>query len=170
VRAGESFWRTFWLGGTVEGGGPDERSPELAAPLGQAGPAMAWGVTVPLPLAVSFLLGTWLMFAPAVFGTMGSRAGDSEVLVGALVAVVAVVAMAEVARAVRFLNVAAGLWIAAAPWLFDGATWPATWHALALGLAVAALSLPPGAVRERYAGWDPYVAWPASRADAARGT
>jgi hypothetical protein len=42
---------------------------------------------------------------------------NSDHLVGALIITVAVCAMAEVARPLRFLNVAFGFWLIAAPWL-----------------------------------------------------
>lgn len=156
-RDGKSLWRTFWLGGTVAGDGKDKRSPTFDAPVRQTAPAMVWGVTVPWNFLVTALLGTWLMFAPAVFGTMGTPSGDSDNLIGALVAVVAVIAMAEVVRAARFLNVVAGVWIVLTPWLLSGATTTATWHNVVLGVAVILLSLPRGEVRERYGGWVRYI-------------
>lgn len=52
--------------------------------------------------------------APAVLGTQGAAA-DRDHLVGALVVVVALITLVEVVRAVRFLNVALGAWVIAAP-------------------------------------------------------
>ncbi|MGH7956831.1 MAG: SPW repeat domain-containing protein [Opitutaceae bacterium] len=83
-------------------------------------PAAAWGVTAPWTLLASAALGIWLMFAPAAFGAT-KGAADSDHLVGALVTTVAVIVMAGVIRAGRFLNVALGAWIIAAPWLLSGA-------------------------------------------------
>jgi hypothetical protein len=48
------------------------------------------------------------MFSRLVFGTAGTLA-DSDHLSGALVLTVAVIALAEVARPLRFLNLALGL-------------------------------------------------------------
>ena len=155
-REGKPLWRTFWIGGTIEGKQGDDRSPALDAPLSGKGAAMAWGVTVPWTLALGAAVGTWLMAAPAVFGSEGAAA-SSAVISGALVLTVAVTAMGEVTRAFRFLNVALGLWIVAAPWLLDGAATAGRWHDLVAGLAIVVLSFPRGTVRERYGTWDRYV-------------
>ena len=157
--AGRPFLRTFWLGDTDAGGGPDERSPELGAFPGKPVAVLragVWGMSVPWQLAVASALGVWLMFAPAAFGTTGPAA-DSARLSGALIVTVAVVAMAEVGRAIRWLNVPLGLWVALAPWVLSGAALGAQLNGLAAGLAVAALSLPRGVVYQRYGGWDRYV-------------
>ncbi len=156
VRDGAPFWRTFWQGDTIEGGGTDERSPRLNAPLAQAAPAMVWGVTAPWNLLLTAGLGLWLMAAPDVFGTRGGAA-DSNHLVGALIVTVAVIAMAEVGRAARFLNAPLGAWIIVTPWLLGGATTVATWSNLLVGLGVIALSLSRGAVRERYGDWGRFI-------------
>jgi SPW repeat-containing protein len=114
---------------------------------------MFWGVTAPWTLLASAAAGVWLMFSPAVFGTSG-RAADSDHLVGALVVTVAFVAMAEVTRALRFVNVLAGIWVAGSPWLVGGASGFARWNAVITGLALALLSLPRGKVKEKYGRWD----------------
>jgi hypothetical protein len=156
VREGAPFWRTFWVGDTIEGGAKDDRTPRYGAPAAQMIAPMAWGVSVPWTLAASTLAGLWLMFAPAVFGTRGIGA-DSDHLVGALIVTVAAIATAEVVRAARLLNVLLGAWLVAAPWFFAGAPAAARWNDVLVGLAVMALSLPRGPVRERYAGWDRFV-------------
>ncbi len=153
VREGKPFWRTFWVGGTLDEEHKDERTPAYGAPSSQAVPAAAWGVTAPWNLVVSAALGIWLMFAPAVFGATG-RAADSDHLVGALIATVAVIVMAEVIRAGRFLNILLGAWIVAAPWFLSGATAGAKWNDVAVGLLLIALSIPRGKVREQYASWN----------------
>ncbi|HEV2124351.1 MAG TPA: vitamin K epoxide reductase family protein, partial [Chloroflexota bacterium] len=155
-RAGKPFWSTFWKGGADEGGGKDERSPEITAPPAKSSPAMVWGVTVPWNLMLSALIGMWLMAAPDVLGTQGS-AGNSNHLVGATIVVVSVICMAEVARAGRFLNLALGAWTVVAPWVLAGASDVALWSSVLSGLAVMVLSLPRGPMRERYGGWDRYV-------------
>jgi hypothetical protein len=152
-REGKPLWRTFWKGGTVEGGSGDERSPVFTAPLTESGPAMVWGVTVPWTLLASTALGLWLMAAPAVLGSTGAAADNSRV-VGALIVTTAVIAMAEVGRALRFLNVLFALWIAAAPWILSGATTATTWNNAVVGIVVILLSLPRGKIRERYGSWE----------------
>lgn len=156
VSKGKSFWWTFWVGDTMEGGGPDRRTSVYGAPLVELAPAGVWGVSVPWTLAASAAAGVWLMFAPDVFGTTG-RAADSDHLVGALVVTIAVIATAEVIRAVRYVNVLLGAWVVAAPWLLEGMAGDARWAAVIAGAAIVALSLPRGTVRERYAAWDGWI-------------
>lgn len=155
-RQGQPFWRTFWKGGTVEGGSEDTRSPQFTAPLRQTTPAMIWGVTVPWNLLLSAILGVWVMAAPAVLGSQGAAA-DSDHLVGALVVTVAVIAMAEVARAMRFVNVLLGAWFIISPWLLQGASPGATWSGIIIGIILILLSLPRGQVRQRYGSWERYI-------------
>jgi hypothetical protein len=63
-----------------------------------------------------------------------------------------------VARALRFINVAFGLWLLAAPWLLDGEGALAAGASVVVGVLLIGLSLPRG-VRspEHYGGWDRYV-------------
>ncbi len=98
VRAGKPFWRTFWVGDTIDGGGPDARTPRYGAPLRALAPAAAWGVSVPSTLVIAGVVGIWLMVAPALLRSSGVAA-DSDRLVGALVLTVAAISTAEVARA-----------------------------------------------------------------------
>ena len=61
------------------------------------------------------------------------------------------------ARRLRLLNVATGAWLIAAPWLLGGGLGAATWNDVAVGIALIALSLPRGTVREHYGGWTRYI-------------
>jgi len=155
-REGKPFWRTFWVGDTVEGGARDARTPHYSTRLAEAASAMAWGATLPWRLLVSAALGLWLMTAPAVFGT-GGVAADSDHLVGALTVTVAVITMAEVVRAGRFLNVVFGIWLIVAPWLISGASADARVNDMITGVAVILLSFGRGTVDERYGTWDRYI-------------
>lgn len=67
------------------------------------------------------------------------------------------IALAEVARPLRFLNTVAGLWLIAAPFLLGGATTGSTVNDVIAGLALIALSLPRGPIREQYNGWQRYI-------------
>lgn len=153
VRAGKSLWRTFWVGDTMEGGGPDERTPAYGAPVGALLPPAVWGVTLPWTLAASVLAGVWLMFAPAALGSAGNAASSDNV-VGALIVTVAVVSTAEVVRAFRWLNVLLGAWLLMAPFVLDGASDAGRWNTVGAGVLIIALTLSRGPVRERYAAWD----------------
>ena len=66
--------------------------------------------------------------------------------------------MAEVTRSVRFLNVPAGLWLIAAPWLLDGSASPlASWSSVIAGVLIVSLVVPRGSIRNSYGGWNVYV-------------
>jgi uncharacterized membrane protein len=153
-REGASLWRTFWLGANVAKG--QEAKP--ARPADSSAPAaMFWGVTWPWPLIASALLGGWLLLAPAVLGSEGSRLADSDRLVGSLTITFALIALAEVTRAVRSLNVPLGLWLVAAPWVLGGSIGAAAWNDAVVGSLLVALSVPRGEVRERYGDWERFI-------------
>ena len=155
-RRGAPFWRTFFKGDADPLGGTDEKQ-GFQAPLSETIASAARGVTIPWTLAASAILGVWLMFSRLVFDTVAPMA-DSDHVVGALIITVAVIAMAEVARPLRFLNVAFGTWLIAAPWLLDGSGWAASLVSIALGVAVVGLSLPRGSrSEEHYGSWDRYI-------------
>jgi hypothetical protein len=156
VRAGRPFWWTFFVGDTTEGGGPDRRTPQYGSPLVNQVPASAWGVSVPLALVASVVLGIWLMFAPAVLGGT-AMAANSDRLVGAVIVTVAAISTAEVVRAFRFLNLLLAVWLLAAPWALTGGTAAMTWSDMASSVVLFAVTLPRGAVRERYATWDRWI-------------
>lgn len=152
-REGQSVWRVFWLGGALATA--DER-PVAVRPDVVSAKAAVWGVALPWNLLASAAVGLWLMASPSMFGTV-DRAADSDNIVGALVVAVAIIALAEVGRAARFVNVAFGAWVVAAPWLLSGGTTTATWNDVAAGVALILLSLRRGPVRERYGTWQPYI-------------
>jgi hypothetical protein len=164
---GNSAWRAFWLGGTVEGSMEDQRSPATDLPSRTTVPAMFWGMTVPWPLLLSTALGIWLMFAPDIFGSRGAAA-DSDHLFGALVVVFAMIAWAEVARPVRFLNALPGAWLIVAPWLLGGTTTGSIVNDMLAGVTLVLLSAPLGSVRETYGTWSEYLTWSAANPAPAR--
>jgi hypothetical protein len=157
MRAGRPFWRTFFQGGPEPSGGKDDKNAGFSAPIVSQVIAAVRGVTAPWTLVASCALGVWLMFSRTIFGTEGAIA-NSDHLVGALIITVAVCAMAEVARPLRFLNVAFGLWLIAAPWLLVAAPAGATWNNAIAGLLAIGFSLPRGRrSAEHYGTWDRYV-------------
>jgi uncharacterized membrane protein len=155
-RKGKPFWRTFWMGGAMEGGSDDASKGLVATKhemLGQA----ARGVTFPWTLWLSVAIGVWLTFTRLSFGSSDTMA-DSDHLVGALVVTFSIIAFAEVARVVRFINVVFGAWLIVAPWLLEGAASPlATWNSVLSGILLIALAIPRGPVQDSYGGWDKYV-------------
>ena len=111
---------------------------------------------VPWNLAMSAALGVWLMAAPAALGAAG-LAANSNYMAGALVITWAVMAFGEIARPVRLLNVAMGLWLIAGPWLFESATDAARWTNVVAGGALIALSIRRGRIDERFGEWNKYL-------------
>ena len=156
VRAGKPFWWTFFVGDTMEGGAQDRRTPAYGAPLARLVPASVWGVTLPMSLVLSMAVGLWLMFAPAVLGAQDTAA-DSDRVVGALIVTVAAISAAEVVRAFRLLNLLFAVWLVIGPWMMMGATDIARWNDVAAGLLLFGLTLPRGAVHDKYAGWNRFV-------------
>tara|TARA_R110002049_G_scaffold72267_2_gene186440 strand:+ start:1240 stop:3792 length:2553 start_codon:yes stop_codon:yes gene_type:complete len=153
TRRGRPFWRAFFKGDALPGGTKDDR-PGFTAPVRQAYLSAVRGVNVPWTLLLSCVLGTWLMFSRLIFETSGSMA-DSDHLVGALVITVAVIAMAEVARPVRFINVAFGVWLVIAPWVLTGSQLDGSVSTALVGLLLMGLSLPRGRrSAEHYGQWD----------------
>lgn len=151
TRQGESLWHAFWMGGTYPaeeaGVGAETRTnPESFW-------SMFWGMSTPWYLVIATGLGVWLMAAPAVLGST-SAAADSNHLVGALVVTFSVITMGEPTRIVRFINIPLGLWIILAPWLLVGASTLTMINGLVVGVALVLVSIPRGAIRERYGSWD----------------
>lgn len=153
-KAGEPFWRTFWQGGPAlsENQTPE---PDLHRPVsGILRDFITGGVNFPWRLVASAALGVCLMLTPLIFGTQAPLYFSDHIL-GCLVILVAVTAMAEIARAVRFLNVAMGAAIAAAPFLFDGGSAAGSAAGVVIGILLIGLSLPRGTRSdEHYGGWD----------------
>jgi len=153
-RAGEPFWRTFWMGGPAlsENQTPE---PDLdRAPREILRDFVLGGMTFPWTLVASAALGALLMATPLLLAT-SPPLYFSDHVAGCLVILVAVTAMAEVVRPLRFLNVALGIWIAASPFLLDGGGTASTAADIAIGLALVGLSLPRGRrSEEHYGGWD----------------
>ncbi len=154
TRAGEPFWRTFFRGGPALS---ENQSPERDLDR----PAHAilrefvtGGVNFPWTLVASTALGIFLMLSPLVFGTSAPLYFSDHIL-GCLVILIAVTAMAEIARPVRFINVAIGICIAASPFVLEGASLAGTIGNAMVGMALIGLSFPRGKrSSEHYGGWD----------------
>ena len=83
---------------------------------------------------------------------------NSDHLVGLLVVTFSIIAFSEVARSVRFINIAFGAWLIAAPWLLEGVSSQfATGNSVVCGALLIALAIPRGPVKNSYAGWDRYI-------------
>lgn len=161
-RQGKPFWTTFWKGGSPwerpedrqdEGMNANAEETDFHSPFPEIAATAVRGVTAPLSLVASALIGFWLMGAPPALGAE-NWAANSDFLVGPLIAVVAVSSWAEVIRPFRYVNVILGGWLLIAPWLLDGATTASTINDMLFGAVLIALSLPRGPVTERYAEWN----------------
>ncbi|WPP51878.1 vitamin K epoxide reductase family protein [Catalinimonas niigatensis] len=160
-KRGDSFWKVFWKGGKPIEHNMDERSPkimELPQHPWKVFKASIWGMSFPWTLVVSTVLGIWLMCAPAVFGVgIEASAADVNHLGGSLIVVVSVICMGEVVRIGRYINVLLGLAVAVLPWLVQDSNLALNISGAVAGLAVAALSIPRGPVKESYGLWNKYV-------------
>ena len=166
-RAGVSYWHTFWFGAKADAADDQPRADRRPA---WRLPAMVWGVNAPLPLIMSAVLGSALLFVPAVFGAAG-RFSDLNHLVGALAVVVAVIALADVARPARLLNVPLGAALLLGAWIFEGGDTAAQLVTSIAGAALIGLSFPRGRIVESYGSYDRLLAprggrrsrWPTRR-------
>jgi len=160
VKQGESFWKIFWKGGTIESDAKDE-APELMAFPQKPGAVYAssiWGISFPWTLVVSMLLGIALVIAPGFFGVqIQDTVADVFHLSGSLIVVVSIFCMGEPLRIGRYLNVLLGLIVAVVPWFLKDAPTALSITGVVLGLAVAVLALPLGPKTQHYAGWDDYI-------------
>jgi hypothetical protein len=158
-RKGESLWSVFWKGGNPAESMEDKRSPDLVTLPENSGTvlkASIWGMTFPSTLALSVLLGIWMMFSPAIFGAV-KPASDLNHLIGALIVVVSVIAMGEPLRVGRYLNVLLGLAVALAVWFIGDASVLFQVNSLIAGIVVALLALPRGPIAESFGSWDKYL-------------
>lgn len=156
VREGKSFWRTFWIGGTLKEENKDERTPVYGDSFSKNAAAAAWGVAVPWNLLASSALGIWLMFSPYIFGFTGARA-DSDHIVGALTVTFAVIAMAEVVRYLRFINILFGLWLIASCVFLDAQSTAMLLNDLVAGVFLIALSIRKGKIKELYGSYNKVI-------------
>ncbi len=66
---------------------------------------------------VNLLLGTILFFSPWLFGLSAGAAWQTASIIGLFIAVLSIAALAAFAAWEEWLNLIAGLWLIAAPWL-----------------------------------------------------
>jgi nucleoside-diphosphate-sugar epimerase len=150
-RAGHGLSRVFFVGDTDEGGREEAEDDFEQRPARVLAEMSSGGVGLPWNLAVCLLIGVWLMFTPVTLGSDGGMA-NADHLIGSLVLTVTVCALAEVARPLRFVNMAFGLTLLITPFTY-GAGWPATVVSLICGAALIALSVRRGRIRNRYGSW-----------------
>jgi hypothetical protein len=151
-RAGQGLSRIFFVGDTEEGD-PEAADDDFEqGPRAIMGEMVGGGVSVPWNLALCALIGVWLMFTRITLGSDGGMA-NADHLIGALVVTFTVSAFAEVARPLRFLNVAFGVALLITPFVY-GTGWLATLAGALCGIGLIALSVRRGAVTHRYGAWN----------------
>jgi uncharacterized membrane protein len=158
-RAGRSLLRVFFVGDTDERPDrpePAERDPFDRGPAAIVRDSIGGGVNVPWNLAASAAIGIFLMLTRLAVGSEAPMAHGDH-LIGALVVTVSVTAFAEVARPLRFVNGLLGAALMSTPFLLDGGGAASTVTNLAAGLALIALCVPRGRIRNSYGEVTPYL-------------
>jgi len=152
----QSIWSVFWKGGNFQEGKLDSRSPPLNTSIKKNFSAMFWGVSFPWNLLLSIVMGGVLMFTPT-FLQINPRVANSDYIVGAVVATLSFMAIAEVFRAIRFINIALGLWTLVTTLFFLGRTDSHFLYHIIWSLVMILISIPRGKIKERYGSWNSYI-------------
>jgi hypothetical protein len=161
VRAGQNWLRVFFTGDTDESGVNAERQSGVIddefdrSAFAVVKDMLAGGVGLPWNLALSGLIGLWVLFTRLTLGTTGTMA-DSDHVIGFLVLTTLSIAAAEATRAVRYLTVLFGAALLVTPFLFDAGT-AATINSIVCGIALIALSARRGSIRQRYGTWQRWI-------------
>ncbi|WP_149193169.1 vitamin K epoxide reductase family protein [Luteimonas suaedae] len=151
-RAGRSLLQVFFTGDTDEGDDKDRGEGDFArGPVTVLRDTLGGNVNTPWNLLACIAIGIWLMCTRLTIGSDAPMA-NAEHLIGALAITVAVIALTEVARPVRLLNIGLGAALLVVPFAYDAAPAP-LWSSLVCGIALIALSLRRGPVRQRYGAW-----------------
>jgi hypothetical protein len=138
-------------------GGSSDRSDDF-----EAGPShvlremLQGGVTLPWTLVLSVAIGVALMLTRVLLDASGTAANNDHII-GALVITFSIMALAEVARPLRFVNVALGLWLVLTPWLLAGYSGMSSVASVIAGGLLILLALPRGPIRNHYGAWDRYI-------------
>ena len=89
---------------------------------------------------INFSLGTILFFSPWLFSPSAGAPRQTAAIIGLLIAVLSVAALAAFAVWEEWLNLVAGLWLIATPWLFSFEDSNAMTVDVLIGTAVAAVA------------------------------
>lgn len=155
VKAGRSWLRVFLFGDTDEGRADALADEFDARPNVVLREMWTGGVSLPWNLAAAALVGLWLMLTRLTLGAEGDMANADHVI-GALALTVISLAAAEMARPLRFLLIPLGAALLITPFVYDANT-AQTIAGIASGLALIALSLRRGVIRERYGEWQKMI-------------
>lgn len=156
TQEGQSFWKLFWHGGEVRGIQEDKSTPSFQSSPLKLMASWHRGVSCPISLILTALIGAWLMLTPWVFNLVKLTA-DSDHLIGALCIVLSIISMGEVVRSLRFLMIPLGLWLAIASWFLPGAYTAVNLNHFFAGLLVIILCIPRGTIHYKYGRWDRFI-------------
>ncbi|NJR80689.1 NAD-dependent epimerase/dehydratase family protein [Sphingomonas corticis] len=152
AQAGRNWLRVLLMGDTDTGNDRDT-SDTFDRPLGPiVRDSVTGGVSLPPSLALSALIGTWLLFTRLTLGSSDAMANADHVI-GFLVLTTVSIAAAEATRAVRFLNMGFGAALIALPFWY-GAPTIGLINGIGCGVSLILLSWPRGPILQRYGRWD----------------
>lgn len=137
----------------MTGGGSDRSDDFEAGPSHVLREMLQGGVTLPWTLVLSVAIGVALMLTRVLLDASGTAANNDHVI-GALVITFSIMALAEMARPLRFVNVALGLWLVLAPWLLADYSGVSRFASVGAGGLLILLALPRGPMRSHYGAWD----------------
>lgn len=152
AQAGRNWLRVLLMGDTDTGEARETGDPFDRSLRAVVRDSVTGGVGLPPSLALSALIGAWLLFTRLTLGSTDAMANADHVI-GFLVLTTVSIAAAEATRAVRFLNIAFGAALIALPFWF-GAPASGLVNGVGCGVALILLSWPRGPVMQRYGRWD----------------
>ena len=159
AQSGQNWLRIFFVGDTDEVANTqsaETNTDEFDQPPSAVFKAAATGgVSLPWNLVLAALIGLSLMFTRVTLDVDGNMA-HAHHIIGSLVLTVVSIAAAEVARPVRYLNMLLGAALMTAPFMFS-ANITVTIASVVMGVALIALSVRRGLIRERYGNWDRWI-------------
>lgn len=159
AKAGQHWLRIFFVGDTDEM--PNTKIPQINIDEFDQSPgaifkaAIIGGVSLPWNLALAALIGLSLMFTRLTLDVEGNMA-HAHHIIGSLVLTVVSIAAAEVARPVRYVNILLGVVLMTAPFMFS-ADITTNIISIGLGIALIALSVRRGLIREHYGNWNRWI-------------
>ena len=155
-KEGAPMLRIFFTGDTDEGERTiDTRDEFDQSPGKMLGEMVGGGLAVSWTLVACVAIGIWLMFTRLTLGAEGNMA-HADHLIGALIVTNTVIAFAETARAMRFINILFGFALLITPTVFPASGLQIAASFVA-GLALIALSLNRGTIKNRYGGFSKYI-------------
>lgn len=154
-KEGKPFWRTFFRGDEIT-------KNEIAKVREIAGSETVeadkylpkkFRPSIPIGLIGSIILSAGLMFTPT-FYLIDKPASDFIYFTSALLLTFSIIAFSEIARPVRFLNIALGFILALGIWFFDGIFFEEQLVVTLISLMLLFMSLPTGKFRHHFGSYD----------------